>query len=73
MIKNLQEKLHHGSLNNQKVQTFVPVLDGNLSVKNAPKLSAKYLEDKICKIKQMQNIPVTLRTFLNHLELFRKT
>ena len=34
----------------------MPVLDGNLNVKNAPKLSAKYLEDKICKIKQTQNI-----------------
>ena len=26
---------------------------------------AKYLQDKTCKIKQMQNIPLTLRTFLN--------
>ena len=52
------------SINNQKVQKFVPVLDENLSVKNAPKLSAKYLEDKIFKIKIIQNISVTLRTFL---------
>ena len=36
MIENLQE-----SINNQKVQKFVPVLDGNSSMKNAPKLSAK--------------------------------
>ena len=57
MIKNLQESLHKGSINNQKVHKLVPVLDGNLSVKNAPKPSAKYLEDKICKIKQIQNIP----------------
>ena len=28
---------------------FVEILDGNLSVKNAPKLSAKYWEDKISK------------------------
>ena len=41
-------------VNNQKVQKFVPVLEGNLSVKNAPKRSAKYFPDKICKIKQMQ-------------------
>ena len=39
------------SVNNQKLQKFVPVLEGNLSVKNAPKLSAKYLQDKTCKIK----------------------
>ena len=32
---------------------------------NAPKPSIKYLKDKICKIKQIQNIPVTLETFLN--------
>ena len=41
---------------------------------NAPKLSSKYLKDRICKIKQYlhyilmiinQNIPAILRTFLN--------
>ena len=46
------------------VQKFVTVLDENLSVKNYPKLSAKYLEDKIFKIKIIQNILLTLRTFL---------
>ena len=51
---------------------FVPVLEGNLSVKNAPKLSAKYLQDKKCKTKQMQNIPLTLWTFLNQLKMFSK-
>ena len=64
IIENLQEKLHQGRVNNQKVQKVVSVFDKNLSVKNAPKLSAKYLEDKIFKIKIMQNISVTLRTFL---------
>ena len=59
MIKNLQENLNQGSTNNHKVQKFVPVSDGNLSVKNAPNPSSKSLEDKICKIKQIQNIPVT--------------
>ena len=47
MIKNLQENLHKGSINKQKVHKLGPILDGNLSVKNAPKPSAKYLEDKI--------------------------
>ena len=41
-----------------------------LECENALKLSVKYLEDKICKIKQIQNISVTLRTFLNHLKTF---
>ena len=58
------------SVNNKKMQTFVSVFKGTLSVKNAPKHSAKYLQDKRYKIKQMQNIPVTLRTFLNHLKTF---
>ena len=60
MTENFQDKLHQEECNNQKVQKFVPVLEENLSVKNAPKLSAKYLQDKTCKIKQMQNIPLTL-------------
>ena len=33
MIENFQEKLHQESVNNQKVQKFVPVLDGILRVK----------------------------------------
>ena len=52
------------SINNQKVQKFVPALDENFSVKNSPKPSAKYLENKILKIKIIKNISVTLRTFL---------
>ena len=53
MIKNLQEKLHQVNLNNRKVQTFVPILNGNLLMKNAPKLSSKYLGDKMSKFKQI--------------------
>ena len=68
----MQEKLHKGSLINKKLQKFVPVLDVNLSVKNAPRLSSEHLGDKICKIKQIQNIPVMLKTFLNQLKLFKK-
>ena len=52
------------SVNNEKVQKFVPVLDENLSVKSSPKLFAKYLEDKIFKTKIIQNISVTLGIFL---------
>ena len=59
--------------NFQEVQKFVAVLEENLSMQNAPKLSAKYLQDKIYKIKQMQNIPVTLRAFLSRLKSFKKT
>ena len=60
MTENFQDKLHQEECNNQKVQKFVPVLEENLSVKNVPKLSAKNLQDKTCKTKQMQNIPLTL-------------
>ena len=51
------------SVNNQKVQKFVAVLDENLSIKNTSNFSAKYFEDKIFKIKIIQNISVILRTF----------
>ena len=61
MTENFQGKLHQEECNNQKVQKFVLVLEENLSVKNTPKLSAKYLQDKIYKTKQMQNIPLTLQ------------
>ena len=66
----MQEKLHQGEHRQSKGAkfAFVSVLDGN--VKNAPKISAKYLYDKICKIKQLQNIPVILRTFLNEIKHF---
>ena len=61
MTENFQQKLHEEECNNQKVQKFVLVLEENLSVKNTPKLSAKYLQDKTCKTKQMQNITLTLQ------------
>ena len=60
MTENFQGKLHQEECNNQKVQKFVLVLEENLSVKNTPKLSAKYLQDKTCKTKQIQNITLTL-------------
>ena len=49
MTENFQDKLHQEECINQKVQNFVPVLEENLSVKNAPKLSAKYLQNKTYK------------------------
>ena len=49
MTENFQDKLHQEKCNNQKVQKFVPVLEVNLSVKNALKLSVKYLQDKTSK------------------------
>ena len=43
-----QKNLHQG-VSKQKVQKFLPVLEGNVSVKYAPKISAKYLLDKYAK------------------------
>ena len=60
MTETFQGKLHQEECNNQKVQKIVLVLEENLSVKNTPKLSVKYLQDKTCKTKQMQNITLTL-------------
>ena len=64
MTENFQGKLYQEECNNQKVQKFVLVLGENLSVKNTPKLSAKYLQDKTCKTNQMQNITLNLENIL---------
>ena len=69
----MQEKLLQGECKQLKgTKNFLSVLYGFLSVKNASKLSVKYLEDKLYKIKQIQNISITLRTFSakNLLEKF---
>ena len=59
-------------VNNQKVQKSVPVLAGKLSVKNIPKLSPKYLRDKTCKIKQIENIPLTENIFTSTKNVLEK-
>ena len=60
------------SVNIQKVQKPVFVLDGKLSLKSSARLSAKYLEDKLCKIKKLQKISVALRSILNQLKISEK-
>ena len=55
MTKNLQnelDQLESKQTNKKKVLNFVLRLDGSRRSKNAPKLSSKYLKDRICKIKQ---------------------
>ena len=68
MIENLQDELYQ--LENKQAKGAK--LRAN--IKNVPKLSSKYLKDRICKIKQYlnyilmiinQNILAILRTFLN--------
>ena len=58
------------------------ILGRSWRAKNAPKLSSKYLKDRICKIKQYlnyilmiinQNILAILRTFLNLQKYLWKT
>ena len=70
MTEHFQDKLRKEECKQSKVQKFVSVLERKLSMKNARKLSAKYLQDKNCKTKQTQNIPLTLRTFLTQLKTF---
>ena len=50
------------------MKKIVAVSHGKFSVKKAPKLSAKCLEDKICKIKQIKIIPLTLKKGLGAKE-----
>ena len=53
MIENLQDEFQRP--NQQKVLNFMLTLNRNWRTKNAPKLSSKYLIDRICKIKQYLN------------------
>ena len=73
MIENLEDELYQlenkhakGAKLRANIRSWRP--------KNVPKLSSKYLKDRICKIKQYlnyilmiinQNILAILRTFLN--------
>ena len=73
MIENLQDELYQ--LENKQAKGAK--LRANIRdwrTKNVPKLSSKYLKDRICKIKQYlnyilmiinQNILAILKTFLN--------
>ena len=73
MIENLQYDLYQLE-NKQAKHAKLCANIRSWRTKNAPKLSSKYLKDRICKIKQYlnyilmiinQNILAILRTFLN--------
>lgn len=68
--ENLQKGYTKGSVNNKHMQTFVPLLDENFSVKNAPKLTTNNLEDKICKVKKRTKHWSYPEDVYNHLESF---
>ena len=55
MIKNLQGKLHQVESEQWKGANSCASIRWKILGKNAPKLSAKYLKDKLCKIKQFLN------------------
>ena len=73
MIENLQDELYQ--LENKQVKGAKHRANiRSWTAKNVPKLSSKYLKDRICKIKQYlnnkyliinQNILAILRAFLN--------
>ena len=73
MIENLQDELYQ--LENKQVKGAKRRANiRRWTAKNVPKLSSKYLKDRICKIKQYlnnkyliinQNILAILRAFLN--------
>ena len=73
MIENLKDELYQLE-NKQEKGTKLRDDIRSWRAKNAPKLSSKYLKDRICKLKQYsnyilmiinQNILAILRTFLN--------
>ena len=73
MIENLQDELYQLE-SKQAKGAKLRANKRSWRAKYAPKLSSKYLKDRICKIKQYlnyilmiinQNILANLRTFLN--------
>ena len=55
MTENLQDELCQLETNKQNMLNFELTLGRSWRAKNAPKLSSKYLKDRICKIKQYLN------------------
>ena len=70
MTENVRDKLHQEECKQSKRTKIYASIRREREGEKFSKLSAKYLQDKICKIKQIQNIPLTLRTFLNQLKRF---
>ena len=62
MIENLQEKLHQGKHKQSKGAKICANIRWELECEKCSKTFCK-----ICKIKQIQTISVTLRRFLNQL------
>ena len=73
MTKNFQEKLHQEEFKQWNVQIFVPVERTwvwKILQDFRQTIYKKKHAKNICKIKQMQNIPVNLRALLNPLKTF---
>ena len=70
MTENFQNKLHQEECKQLKSVKIFASIRKELECEKCSKLSAKYLQDKTCKVKQMWNIPLTLAAFLNQLKSF---
>ena len=67
MIQNLPEKLRQEERKQSKDAKICASIRWEYECEKCSKTSAKYLADKICKIKQIQNVSVNLITFLRLL------
>ena len=70
MTENFQDKLHQADCKQSKVAKICGVIRRELECEKCSQTFCKILQDKTCKIKQMQNISLTLSTFLNQLKTF---
>ena len=70
MNENFQDKLHQVECKQSKGAKCCASIRRELECEKCSKTFCKMLQDKICKIKQMQNIPVTLKTCLNQLKTY---
>ena len=76
VTENFQENLHQKESKQSKCVRICASIRKELECEKFSKTFCKVFTrqnmQKICKIKQVQNIPVTLRTFSNQLKTFQK-
>ena len=84
MTEHFQDKLHQEACKQSKGAKICAIIRREPECEKCSKtlqektckifarqnMQDKYLQDKTCKTEEMQNIPLTLRTFLNQLKTF---
>ena len=70
MTENFEDKLHQEECKLLKGAKNCASIRKELECEKCSKTFCQKFTRQTCKIKQIQNIPLTLRTFLNQLKTF---